>query len=373
MDTASEQISLVLEEYSNHALKEFAGYRVKTLDEMFTVVADDDAVSELRKADQAFRLAQKEFDAHNYSVAERQLREVIRGYNSAVAAMKTCGHLCESLAMYGTTLLARGDVEEARVALIELLSLEPNFDADRKRFPPWFFSLRSQMGTTRSAAFRGNVVVKTRPAGARVYLGGVFQGYSPMTLQTLPVGRALVKIERPGYRQAGFMVDVTMDDHEIKEKLEPSPSLATYDGNLDQLAEEANREKGGSAMMTVGRELKLDRALITILREDEQGHTEISMAYFELATGKRLAVKRTLFQGDEYGQLKKETARLVNAVMNAGNGEKEPAVDSTDPLDHRQGVEDWSGDDRGGRGAAKDKKFKNKGDPLDRRMGTEDW
>src|SRR5206468_4624379 len=120
-------------------------------------------------------------------------------------AMKNCGHLCDAIAMYSQTLQQRGDSEEAKINIVDLLALNNTYELDRKKFTQDFISLRSQVATSRSAQLRGNVQVKSRPAGARVYLDGEFQGYSPMTLQTLQIGKHLLRLERPGCKVYGAL------------------------------------------------------------------------------------------------------------------------------------------------------------------------
>jgi hypothetical protein len=57
-------------------------------------------------------------------------------------------------------------------------------------------------------------------------------------------------------------------------------------------------------------------------------------------------------------------------VVSADGGQR--TVRSSDPLEGKSGLEDWSGEDKGGKGAMKTKKARFK-DPLDTVSGTEDW
>ena len=46
---------------------------------------------------------------------------------------------------------------------------------------------------------RGHLVVRTRPAGARVEVGGKSRGESPATINDLPYGQYTVRVSREGY------------------------------------------------------------------------------------------------------------------------------------------------------------------------------
>ncbi len=60
--------------------------------------------------------------------------------------------------------------------------------------------------------------------------------------------------------------------------------------------------------------------------------------------------------------------------MNSVENPVEKGPKSSDPLENKAGIEDWSGDDKGGKsGREERKKKKDPKDPLDDRSGMEDW
>lgn len=369
MDKASEQLTLRIEGYANEALSEFDGLTLKTSDQLFGVTPDDDAVASLKRAELGFSESRAAFEGHQYDDAERKLRATIKEFGRSVPAMKGCGNLCEAVAMYAASLQARGDVEEAKLVLLDLLALNPTIELDRKRYQQQFLVLKAQVATSRNAQLRGNVNVKSRPAGARVFLNGEFQGFTPMTLQILPIGKHLVRIDRPGFRQAGQIVEITPEDQDYDAELVATSGYKSFDNLMDKLAGEALRDKGGTVMGQVAKSMKLDRAIIGVMKETD-GQTELTMCYVDLKTGQRFAIKRAAFQGDEFGQLKGEVSRMVNSLLNYDNAEK--ITKSSDPLENRHGMEEWNSDDRGGKNKERDKKKKG-GDPLNSVNGTEDW
>jgi hypothetical protein len=372
MDKGAESHALKIEGFVSEALKEYQGFTVKTSDDLFGILPDEDAAASLKRAQTGFNESRLDFDNRQYEPAERKLRATLKEYDKAVAAMKTCGELCDAWAMYGSVLQARGEVEEAKLAILNLIALAPTFELDRKKYPQGFLSLKAQVAMSRNAQLRGNIAVKTRPAGARVFLNGEFQGFSPLTLQTIPIGKTMIRVEKPGFRQVGTMIEVTPDDVEFSPELIASSGFKAFDALMDRLAAEALKDKGGATMASVGKTLGLDRGLVTIVKNLESGGTEVTIAYFELKSGKRLALKRATMQGDEFGQMKSEIQRMVTWVVNNAEGSGEKVTRSADPLDNRAGTEDWNSEDRGGRTQQREKKKKGN-DPLDGVNGTEDW
>lgn len=372
MDKGAEAWSVRVESYMNEALKEYSGLTVKTSDELFGIPGDDEAESSLKRAETGFNESKAAFEKREYEDAERKLRATIKEFQKAAGALKACAHLCDSLAMYAAALQARGDIEEAKIATLDLIALSPTFELDRKKYPQDYLALRAQVATSRNAQLRGNIVVKTRPAGARIYLDGELQSaHTPGTLQTLAIGKHLLRVERPGFKKYGAIIEVTPEDTEVATDLTPTPGYKAYDGLLDKLAGEAKSDKGGGTMSSIGKTLDLDRGIVVVLKEvNEAGGLEMNTALFDLRSGKRLAGKRTNFQGDEYGQLKSEIGRTVNLVMTQAEGGVEKKSSSSDPLDNRHGMDEWGDSDRGGTRAQKPTKG---GDPLNSKNGMEDW
>jgi len=373
MDKGAEAHTLRIESYVNESLKEFGHLALKTTDEMFGLAPDDEAATSLKRAETGYTESKASFDEHKNEEAERKLRATIKEFGKAAGAMSVCGHLCDATAMYGAVLQARGDLEEAKLAILDLIALSPNFELDKRRYPQDFLSLKSQVAASRNAQMRGTVMVKTKPSGARVYLDGEPMGFAPLTLSTLPVGKHLVRLERPGFRIAGAVVEVSQEDQDLNLELASTSAYRAYDSLMDRLAGESLKEKGGTTMASVSKSLGLDRAVVAVVKQLDGGGSELTLSYFDLKGGKRLAVKRATFQGDEYGQLKGEIGRMVTALVNNGdNGGREEVSHSSDPLDHRAGTEEWNAGDTGGRTEGRDKKKKGK-DPLERVDGMEDW
>ncbi len=372
MDKVAEAQQVKLETYMLEALGEYQGLTVKPTDELFGNPPEEEAQASLKRAETGFKESKEAFEARSYEDAERKLKATIKEFTRAASALKTCGHLCDAVAMYAAVLQARGEVEEAKIAILDLQALGPTFELDRKKYPQEFISLRATVATGRNAQLRGNVNVKTKPNGARIFLDGEFKGYSPIILETLPIGKHILRVERPGFKQWGTVVEVSPEETPINQELVATPGYKAYDSILDKLAGEALKEKGGATMASLAKTLSIDRALVGVLKEVEGSGTEITLGLYDLKNGSRLAVKRAKIQGDEYGQLKSELARMVNQLMIAGDGGGEKLSKSGDPLDNKSGQEDWNEEDRGGNRNTKDKKKKG-GDPLERMDGMQDW
>lgn len=372
MDKGAENQLGKFEQHLNEALNEFNGLQVKTADELFPVAPDENAQQASKRAEKGFDESRAAFTARNYDDAELKLRSTVKEFSKAVGALEKCGHLCDALAMYAATMLARGDENEARAATLDLLSLTPDYELDRKVFDQKFIAFKAKVATGKQALLRGNVTVATQPGGARVFIDGQFIGFTPLTAPTLAVGKHLLRIERPGFKRYGALIEVGVEEAEIKHDLLPTSGYRAYDALLDKLGAEVTKGKGGPTMAGMGKTFGLDRALVGVLKVvNEAGGTELLLGVFDMRSGRPLALKRTQFQGEEYGQLKGELSRLVNSLFNQADQGPSESEKTSDPLDSKTGMEEWGGEDRGAR--SKEKPRKKSKDPLDGVSGTEDW
>jgi hypothetical protein len=376
MDPAAEGGGPKMESYMNEALSQFQGYTVRKPEHLLGLPRDAEAEASLKRGQQGYQESLAAFGKKDYEDAERKLRATLKELQASSAAMTaSCTPLCDAIALYAAVMHQRGDVEEAKLALLDVMALHPTFELDTKRFSREFIALRVQVATGINAALRGGATVKSRPAGARVFIDNEFRGYTPVMVPTLPVGKHLLRLERPGFRVAGQVLEVSPDDIESSTALQPTEEYKAYDARLDAVATEVMRaDKGTSpAVAALGKALGLERGLVGTLRDlPDNSTTELVLGLFDMTTGKRLGVRRVVLQGDEFGQLKSELTRMVNHLMNNSDGGAEKVVKSSDPLENAHGTDEWNREDRGGKRRAQEKKSKG-GDPLEGVNGTEDW
>jgi PEGA domain len=375
MDPTAEASGPKMESYMNEALAEFQGYTLRKPEDLFGLPQEDEALVALKRGKQGLEESLAAFDKKEYEDAELKVRATLKELQKAASVMTgSCNPLCDATALYAAVMHHRGDVEEAKLALLDLMALNPEYELDAKRYSREFLTLRTQVSTSVNAALRGGATVKSRPAGARVFIDNEFRGYTPVTVPTLAVGKHLLRLERPGFRQYGQFMEVSPDDTEVSAALEPTEAYKAYDSKLDAVASEVTRGKGpSSAVASLGKALGLDRGLVGTVREQPDSNTtELVLGLFDLKTGTRMGGKRVVLQGDEFGQLKAEMTRMVNQLLNTADGGGEKVVKSSDPLENAHGTDEWNGEDRGGKRRTQEKKAKG-GDPLETVNGTEDW
>ena len=367
--------ALKVEGFMNDALEPYQAVKLKKMEELFPVEQDEAAEAALRRAEAGLTESKAAWESKDYDEAEKRLRATLKEYAKASGALRECGGLCEAQALYAAALHRRGDVDEARLAVMDLLALKPDYELPPRRFERDFAAFRTQVASSSSTALRGKVQVKSKPPGARVYVDNELQGYTPMSVDTLAQGKHLVRVERPGHAAWSELIEVSPDGLELDAELIPSDDFRSYDEQLTRAAADVGKAKAGASLVGIGKQLGVDRSLTGTLKElDENNTLELAVGYFDFASGRRIGFQRITFQGDEFGELRNEVTRLVNTLLNSAEAGPERDVKSSDPLDGKSGMEGWNADDAGGKATATQKKKGKDGkDPLDTVNGTEGW
>ncbi len=222
--------------------------------------ADDEAQASLKRGSKGLEESIAAYDAKEYEDAERKLRATLKELHLAVGAMSTCMELCEATALYAAVLHQRGDIEEAKLHLIDLMALSPTFELSPKRYIRDFIALRG-------------------PGGHRPQRGAARQRDGEVP----PLGRARLR----GRRVPGLHADDAADDADGQAhaaagspRLPParaahggdagrmrrsSPSwppptnYKKYDAQVDKVATEIIKTTPSQASIAMGKALSIDR------------------------------------------------------------------------------------------------------------------
>ena len=99
----------------------------------------------------------------------------------------------------GICLLELGKKKEAERVFLEVMRTRPKMKLDQRQYPPKFISFWNSLRGSLAMLPRGTLRVETQPAGARVLLDGMEQGYTPYNGK-LPRGEYLLVVEKGGKR-----------------------------------------------------------------------------------------------------------------------------------------------------------------------------
>ena len=363
-DANAESHTLHVEDLINEALAQRGGIQVVAGNELLHLSESAAAKLALQRAEKLSLEGTAAYQAHLLVDAEAKFKLALESYELAPAAMKYCEHYCDALALYAASIQHRGALEETKTALLNLLALNPTHEFKTDEFDKEFLAMRTKVATSSQASSQGEVKLESKPPGARVYFDGEMRGYSPVTLQGVVYGKHLFRLEKPGFQMAGQWLQV--DSPEIRSSLAMAslPLYEKYRAHFQSLRSELSSGKSNAQAFEIGRLFNLDHLVLGQVRQTPESSTfEIEAGWYDVKNGRRLASRKAVFQGDEFGQLKSEVSHFVALLLHSNDRNEDVNTHSSDPLQRKAGTEDWDGE-KG--------KRKAKGS-LNDKSGMEDW
>ena len=220
---------------------------------MFDPTALDDAVRLLATARQEM--------AKDHNLARAEAHEI--SYNRALLAFRgALGHantadLAEAYIAMATTRLKNDDRRLASAYLSSAMFLRPQLAAGdfmgRSKTKDLFRELRSEWSGRKT----GRLHIKTKRKGIEVYRNDELVGYTPLHLNTLPVGTHLIRLKKDGYYSTGQFVTVRAETTtDYIAELRPVPGRGSVDKALKLLLKSRwpkKRDKIQAAIQTVRR------------------------------------------------------------------------------------------------------------------------
>ncbi|HCF59892.1 MAG TPA: hypothetical protein DFS52_18105 [Myxococcales bacterium] len=339
-----------LTEYLEDAVDKNSAYRLRRSDDLLGDPTPAQALQARKRVQTAVNEGKKLLASSQLDEAEASFRSGLIDVDNASAAMERCSEYCEALVHLAAVQVLKGEEQGARDALRDLLAVDRGHKFQGPAFGKHFKLLYREMQNSLSTEGRlSSVNVQATPPGGRVFLDGQYKGYAPLVIDGVPVGKHLLRIERPGFITFGQMVEVNGPEGTVvKPRLTPTSEFGSLEESLDAVVEELEREQGSKALMGLGAKLRVDRALVGTVRTSEN-RVRLELVLVDFASREKLARKARTFVGDEYGELPKEVQRFGNLILASAERRSDPkAATSKDPLDRRTGMEDWDEESSGG-------------------------
>ena len=174
-----------------------------------------------KRLDQLIVKAKENYYKLNYIEAKSLVKKAISEFK--ISSDLKYGHgniLREAYLTLGIILRSMGNVGEAREAFIEVIRLDPECTLDPRAFSPSMVGFFREIKESITPDVTGEIVVKSDPEVARVYLDGLFKGVTPVTLINVPEGEHPLEITANNYLPIRRDLRVEGDKKiRIKEKL----------------------------------------------------------------------------------------------------------------------------------------------------------
>lgn len=332
----------------------------------------------------------------NKQLVAKDYGEAVSRYRKAIKVMETAGFALESRefadawARLGIALHLAGEEDASKDALHTAARMDAAGAVDARQIDRKQGALLDSAREEVAQGSVGAVSVLTTPPGALVYVGGVYRGTSPVTVDRLPAGSNYLRIERPGGVPVVQFVEVR-EGHDVGAKIKTKFSQEAIDlqKSLTQLPQALGQDQPvPSSIKALGARFRLSRAVVATIETARANQVKLRLVVLDFAKDLRLADETGTFPADPEGGLQGVVAVWARGVLDKADvAARQPNRHAKDPLGRTDGTEGWyvteaageKASDAGGEAkpayvpkSARKEGVKSK-DPLDHSDGTEEW
>jgi PEGA domain len=170
------------------------------------------SLKRLMKADDLVAAGKKDLTSLEVGSAIKKFKKAVRlmqvSFVALVRIRQKTKPLARALRNLAIAYFLDGKAEKAKATLQQLLVLSPKIRYSAKLFPRQMAQLVDDERLMFDEFGTANVVVKTTPPGARIYLNARRVGRSPLTIKNVRRGFNYITARAPGYRTTTTGEDV---------------------------------------------------------------------------------------------------------------------------------------------------------------------
>ncbi|MBN2493307.1 MAG: PEGA domain-containing protein [Deltaproteobacteria bacterium] len=275
-DEFSQKAAAVL----NHVARENfeRSDKFETVDVRSLIFASDsdNRLKLVEKAHGMLKAGKEEYDNLELDAALEKLQKAKEMYQKAAGRLGDGADYVETLLFIGAAFILSGDEEQGRMAFNEVAMFDKRRTLSAKTFPPSMIEIFNSVKEQVAASPVGQVLVKSNPPAAEVYLNGVFKGITPVTLAKVPEGRHFVRIEQDGFLPWGQTVDFFATHEEsVEATLKVSGGRGEYQAKTKSVLGDLEADPPAFALVKLGEWTGANRL---VMLKVTQRKNEISVA-----------------------------------------------------------------------------------------------
>ncbi|MDF1564775.1 MAG: PEGA domain-containing protein [Deltaproteobacteria bacterium] len=333
-----------------------------------------------KKAQELLGAGKQAYADVNFEKAEEKLKAAIEICRENAAWMPRIPEYTEALAYLAGSYVLEGETQEGQKILKELLLFKPDFRVDPEKLDPSLQNIVEQVRERIQSGSVGSISVYSNPPGARIFIDEKEMGFTPASLDRIPTGMHVLRLEALGTFPYGEVVEIIpTEDKVVRANLEPTEEYKKLAIVVREVGKEITAGKVGAGMHKLGSFVGLDWAFYGIVTQT-YGEVTLELWIVSISGQTRIASRRTNFPDSEFA-LDKNVESFVKDLLKDARKRAVHVAESDDPLERRSGEDEW------GEGAKKGKKKRTldvseadvtsgrggSDDPLEGMDGMDDW
>jgi len=263
--------------------------------ELLNKGSQDSRLESIANAERLLKEGKEQYDNLELDAALEALNKARDEFKKAVGREGSGQKYVETLLFIGASHILSGDSELGAEAFRAVALFDKRKSLDPKMFPPSMIEIFNRAKAEVAASPVGMVQMKSNPPAAEVYLNGVFQGITPLSLAKVPEGAHFVRVEKDGYLPWGQLVEFYATHEErVEATLRPAKGLAQFQKRVKVLRGDLDDDPPKTAVVQFGQWLGVERlVLVEVKQRGSEVTAEAVLAQIE--PPKKLAFRTATF------------------------------------------------------------------------------
>jgi hypothetical protein len=251
----------------------------------------DGALAARRSGDEALARGQKLLAKLQFGKAKKGFEAALSSYEKAASQLESPQPLIEAWLGLAEVAARQAQDDDVRRALSAVVSLNPELELDKKRFPGLFVTTHRKVRDQILKGGRATVVVDATATGAAVVIDGRPAKSAPARVTGLFPGPHLVRALREGLPPWGTVVAV---EPGATGELSPGFLARGVRGPAEDLAQNKLSAEAAGVVAAAARKQGMKAALLGVVAKVD-GRALVQLVYVDAASGKIAQLPPTTF------------------------------------------------------------------------------
>ncbi|MEZ4270019.1 MAG: PEGA domain-containing protein [Myxococcota bacterium] len=218
-------------------------FDIVELDETLGSARFESAKKALSVASASISQGRKAYSLLDMDGAVEHFNDALIKFERFAAFVTDFQEIADTLMILGATHILRGEEKAGAKRISQALALVPDVKADPKIFNRSMRAIYEKAKSRLEERPKGALTMNSNPSYAQVFVDGVFQGVTPVTVKDLSPGRHYVHLVKDGYVRWGRVLDVIAGAGVSETAtIKPTSRFTTYSNYVDVAFKELQKD-----------------------------------------------------------------------------------------------------------------------------------
>lgn len=294
-DKFSEKAAAILNHLGRENFSRAGEYEMVDIRKFLDEGSSDTRLDYYRKALEALREGREQYDNLELDPAIEALKRSLELFRKAAGRLGTGEQYMKALLFLGSAYILSGDNEQGTENFRLVAMFDKRKVLDKKIFPPSMIEIFNKVKADVATMPTGSVLVKSEPAGAEVYLNGVFKGITPLNVIKVPEGEHFLRLEKDGYLPWGKVVGFYATHEEtVSANLQKSAGHLAFEKKTRAILEDLDEDPPEPGLLELAGWLRVEKlAVAKVTQRGDEVNAEAAL--IQVAPPKTLAHRSMTF------------------------------------------------------------------------------